>query len=103
MNRRRRLSPARILLAAIIIPTLVGGYLVFQWWSGGNGQRRTQVWAFFRDPASQADSIIMTGERCGDAPFLLPTDGLIGFLWGTLSALDILTKASIYLAARHLE
>ncbi len=82
MNRRRKLSPARIILAVIIIPTLVGGYLVFQWWSGGNGQRRTQVWAYFQDPTSQSNSIIMTGERCGDAPFLLPTDGLIGFLWG---------------------
>jgi hypothetical protein len=82
VNRRRRLSPVRILFALIIIPTLVGGYLAYQWWSGGNSQRRAQVWAFFRDPASQVESTILTGERCGDAPFLLPTDGLIGFLWG---------------------
>ena len=81
-QQRRRLSLVRILLAVIIIPTVVGGYLAYLWWSGGNGQRRAQVWAFFQDPSTQADFIVMTGERCGDAPFLLPTDGLIGFLWG---------------------
>ncbi len=82
MNRQRRLSPVRIILALIIIPTVVGGYLAYLWWSGGDGQRRAQIWAFFRDPTTQAESTVLTGERCGDAPFLMPTDGLIGFLWG---------------------
>jgi hypothetical protein len=27
-------------------------------------------------------AVIHAGERCGDAPFIYPTDGLIGYLWG---------------------
>lgn len=26
--------------------------------------------------------MIKAGEQCGTAPFIMPTDGLIGFLWG---------------------
>jgi hypothetical protein len=26
--------------------------------------------------------MIRAGDRCGEAPFLMPTDGYIGFLWG---------------------
>ena len=31
---------------------------------------------------SEPEALIHVGERCGDAPFIYPTDGLIGFLWG---------------------
>ncbi len=31
---------------------------------------------------SDPENLIRAGERCGDAPFIYPTDGLIGFLWG---------------------
>jgi murein DD-endopeptidase MepM/ murein hydrolase activator NlpD len=32
--------------------------------------------------SSEAGAAIRAGERCGDAPFVYPTDGLIGYLWG---------------------
>ena len=31
---------------------------------------------------SDPENLIRVGERCGDAPFIYPTNGLIGFLWG---------------------
>jgi len=34
------------------------------------------------DPAAHSDWAIRAGDRCGTAPFLLPTDGLVGFVWG---------------------
>jgi murein DD-endopeptidase MepM/ murein hydrolase activator NlpD len=38
--------------------------------------------AWFRDPSSLADLRMQAGQRCNGAPFLFPTDGLVGFLWG---------------------
>ena len=35
-----------------------------------------------RDPAAHPDWKLTAGSRCGTAPFLSPTDGFAGFLWG---------------------
>ena len=35
-----------------------------------------------RDPASHPDWKLTAGSQCGSAPFLFPTDGFAGFLWG---------------------
>jgi hypothetical protein len=43
--------------------------------------RRAQVFAWMRDPASRPDLPMRAGTRCGEAPFIFPTDGLVGFLW----------------------
>ncbi len=37
---------------------------------------------FFNDPHAHADWTIAAGQRCGAAPFVFPTDGYVGFLWG---------------------
>jgi murein DD-endopeptidase MepM/ murein hydrolase activator NlpD len=37
---------------------------------------------YLADPAGHAAWEIRAGERCSDAPFLLPTDGYVGFAWG---------------------
>ena len=44
--------------------------------------RGAQTLAWIRDPASRPDLVIKQGTRCGDAPFMFPTDGMAGFLWG---------------------
>jgi hypothetical protein len=43
--------------------------------------RSINVRAWLQNPQSHPDWSIHAGERCGDAPFLLPTDGFIGYLW----------------------
>jgi hypothetical protein len=58
-------------------------------WFGGRALRwaRTSVFRmphflqFWDDPASHADWMLAAGKRCGDAPFIFPTDGFVGFLW----------------------
>lgn len=35
-----------------------------------------------QNPASHTDWKLVAGTRCGFAPFLFPTDGFAGFLWG---------------------
>ena len=44
--------------------------------------RMARVRSFWSDPQSHLDWIIQAGERCGTAPFVMPTTGLVGFLWG---------------------
>jgi murein DD-endopeptidase MepM/ murein hydrolase activator NlpD len=46
------------------------------------GARLARLQAYRADPAAHAPWAMRAGERCGAAPFLFPTDGLIGFVWG---------------------
>ena len=34
------------------------------------------------DPALHTDWKLLAGSQCGSAPFLFPTNGFVGFLWG---------------------
>ena len=37
---------------------------------------------FIRDPQSYLEWQMKAGERCGNAPFIFPSQGFVGFLWG---------------------
>ena len=43
--------------------------------------RRLQAIAWIRDPSSRPDLLMRAGTRCAEAPFIFPTDGMVGFLW----------------------
>jgi murein DD-endopeptidase MepM/ murein hydrolase activator NlpD len=60
---------------------LVGGYFILRD-RGGGISRYPRLLSWFRDPAAHADWAVRRGERCGQAPFAMPTDGYIGFIWG---------------------
>ena len=67
------------MLALPIAVAVAGIYLYFNY---GRGSARTaQVIDWFRDPSSRPELMMTAGMRCGDAPFIFPTDGLIGFIW----------------------
>lgn len=70
-----------VLLAGLIVTLIVGGYLFYRLGWVSRGSRTARVWTWLRDAASYPEWAIHAGERCGEAPFLLPTDGFIGFLW----------------------
>ncbi len=76
-----RMSSPKTLLGILVIGLLagLGLYLFFELRS--SGARGQVVWAFLGDPTSQAGRVIQAGTRCGQAPFIFPTTGLIGFLW----------------------
>jgi murein DD-endopeptidase MepM/ murein hydrolase activator NlpD len=76
------MNRTKVILAVVIIVPIVGGYLGFQWWSQGGGGRRVQTFAWFRDNSLFPEKRMQAGDRCGDAPFVFPTDGIIGFIWG---------------------
>lgn len=44
--------------------------------------RHAQVWQFLTDPAAHASWKVRPGTVCGSAPFMQPTAGFIGYLWG---------------------
>jgi murein DD-endopeptidase MepM/ murein hydrolase activator NlpD len=41
-----------------------------------------RLWVYLENPAAHPDWQIKAGTRCGDAPFLIPTDGVLGFGYG---------------------
>lgn len=77
---------ARFLIWVLIIIVLLAGLAAWLW--PGLGQdgvdsatRDGRVIDWIRAPGSHPDWAIRAGARCGEAPFLLPTDGYIGYLW----------------------
>jgi len=69
-------------ILVFVIPVVIaaaGIYLYFAY--GRSAARSTEVVNFIRDPASRPDLRIVAGNRCGDAPFIYPTNGLIGYIW----------------------
>lgn len=57
-----------------------GGYLLFKTYFS-QGSRAVKVMAFLNDPESYQDLVIQNHSNCGDSPFIMPTTGMIGFLW----------------------
>lgn len=43
--------------------------------------RTGRLWEWLRNSAAHPEWALQAGSRCGDAPFIFPTDGYIGFLW----------------------
>lgn len=44
-------------------------------------QRSSKVLQWLRAPEEHAEWSVQARTRCGEAPFMLPTSGLIGYLW----------------------
>jgi hypothetical protein len=80
MDRRSGQSPIRFLLPIFLFLLLAVGYLTHRWFST-SGTRSALILAWLSDPAAHPDWPIHAGERCGNAPFIMPTDGFIGYLW----------------------
>ncbi len=77
----KRSSRFRLAFAFGFLLLVIGGYLVYEWVLPNLGRTR-RVWLYLRNPAAFPHWRVKGGERCGEAPFLMPTDGYIGFLWG---------------------
>jgi hypothetical protein len=73
-------TPVKVILVAGLALSLAGVYLVYPILRTRLG-RVARLGEWFRNRAAHADWAVSHGTRCGDAPFLLPTDGYIGFVW----------------------
>ncbi|HEY57873.1 MAG TPA: M23 family metallopeptidase [Anaerolineae bacterium] len=65
---------------AIGLLLLAGGLLYLRY--GSSARRSARLVAFLRAPQEHSDWVVPARIRCGDAPFLMPTAGYIGYLWG---------------------
>jgi len=68
-----------VFLAIPVAIAAVGIYLYYT--RGKSAERTEQVFEWFNDPSSRPDLMMTAGTSCGDAPFIFPTNGLIGFIW----------------------
>ena len=78
-NEMRR--PLGLGISLVIVVVLVVAYYLYQGFqsSAVRMQRLRQYW---QNPEAQREGVIHAGEQCGEAPFIMPTDGFIGFVWG---------------------
>ncbi len=75
MNKKTiRITLAGLLSALVVLYFFYYGYLIMR-------TRSRKVMEFLRDPQLHQEWVTPALTRCGDAPFILPTSGLIGFLW----------------------
>jgi murein DD-endopeptidase MepM/ murein hydrolase activator NlpD len=69
-----------IFLSLVIIAALVAVYFVFISPSP-DAMRTRQVITWIRGNGARTEWAIQPLERCGEAPFILPTYGLVGYVW----------------------
>jgi hypothetical protein len=70
-----------VLFGVLIVAAIVAGYWIYRWLNL-SAPRAGRVISWLREAKNHPEWAIKAGERCGDAPFVMPTDGFIGFLWG---------------------
>jgi murein DD-endopeptidase MepM/ murein hydrolase activator NlpD len=81
------LSCPGFLLFLIVPLALIAafGYYLFRdnYFGFLHGDRRSQrVMTWLTSPQAHPEWAVVANQRCGNAPFSLPTDGYIGYLWG---------------------
>lgn len=69
-----------LFVAGLILVVVVGGSLLYRYYAN-NADRMVRILAWIRNPAAHAEWSMRAGTRCGESPFIFPTDGYIGFLW----------------------
>ena len=72
--------PKQAVFIVLVIVAIAAGVWIYRSMTP-SVERTNHVWEFFSDPASHADWKVAAGSRCGTAPFIFPTDGMVGFLW----------------------
>jgi len=71
----------RLVLSALVVGAIVGAYLLYHQLRPTAG-RLARLREYWQDPSAHLAWTLRAGQPCGDAPFLMPTDGYIGFFWG---------------------
>jgi murein DD-endopeptidase MepM/ murein hydrolase activator NlpD len=64
-----------------VVLVIVGGYLAYRAFRPSSF-RLARLHQFWDDPQAHADWMLTAGKACGQAPFVAPTDGYVGFFWG---------------------
>jgi murein DD-endopeptidase MepM/ murein hydrolase activator NlpD len=70
----------RLLLSIVLVAAVVGGYYLYRLYRPAS-ERLLLFRAWRNDPSAHPEWKLTAGSRCGEAPFIFPTNGMIGFLW----------------------
>ena len=72
-----------VFVAGLLMAVVAGVYLYRRFFPPRLLQlpRYDRVREWWDDPSAHQDWAIQAGERCGAAPFIMPTNGFIGFIW----------------------
>ncbi len=80
--RNRRPHPLLIAFLVISVAIILAALYFIYPWLRTRGARLV-IWRdWFANTQAHPEWNIQAGTRCGDAPFVMPTDGFVGFLWG---------------------
>lgn len=71
----------RLIIALAVMFILIVSYFAYPWLRTRLGRAR-RLGEWLQHPSDHLEWAIQSGESCGDAPFLLPTSGYVGFIWG---------------------
>lgn len=74
--------PRRHLLISIIIVAVITAVITAWFMYRPNSARLLAFRTWINNPAAHPDWKLSAGTQCGAAPFIFPTDGFVGFLWG---------------------
>ena len=74
------MSKKRLVFSALFIGSILGGYLIYKNMRSSSA-RSIQILRWFKAPEEYPEWEILKGTHCGTAPFILPTNGIIGYLW----------------------
>jgi hypothetical protein len=72
-------TSTKVILAAVVAVGAAGGYYLYR--SRIYAINTIRVMDFINHPENHSDWVIKAGTHCGDAPFQMPVDGFIGYLW----------------------
>ena len=73
------MSKKFLLLALLAATSTIGAYLYYNF--RRTSARPMLVHHWLQDPKSYPELMTHAGTRCANAPFIFPTDGVIGYLW----------------------
>ena len=74
--------PKRFLILSIVIVAVIAAGITAYYSYNPNSIRVDKFRQWIRNPASHPDWKLAAGSQCNSAPFIFPTDGFAGFLWG---------------------
>ena len=69
-------------LAVLVVMGGVAAYILLAGRLPGTSMRLSRLRQYWSAPEAHQDWAIEAGERCQQAPFINPSSGLVGFLWG---------------------
>ncbi len=72
----------RFLITSIALVAIVTAAITAYFLYRPNTARLLSFRTWINNPASHPEWKLAAGTQCGAAPFIFPTDGFIGFLWG---------------------